>query len=58
MCIVGNLPDKDDDGVELLFVIGKCKIAPMKRQMIHKLEFKTALYSVKMRQLITEYQDI
>ena len=32
MCIVAYLRAESDDGVELLLMIGKCPIAPMKQQ--------------------------
>ena len=58
MCIVAYLRAEDDEGVELSFVIGKCRIAPMKQQTIPKLELQAALYSVRLRELITENHDI
>ena len=58
MCIVAYLRVEDEDGVELSFVIGKCRIAQMKQQTIPKLELQAALYSVRLRQLITEEHDI
>ena len=56
MCIVAYVRAGDDDGVELSFVTGKCRVAPMKQHTIPKLELQAALYSV--RQLITEDNDI
>ena len=44
--------------MELSFVIEKCRIAPIKQQTIPKLELQAALYSVRLRQLITEDHDI
>ena len=58
MCIVAYLRAEDDEGVELSFVIGKCRIAPTKQQTIPKLELQAALYSVRLRELITENHDI
>ena len=58
MCKVAYLRAEDDDGVELSFVIGKCRIAPMKQQTIPKLELQAALYSVRLRQLISADHDI
>ena len=48
MCIVAYLR-AEDEGVELSFVIGKCRIAPIKQQTIPKLELQAALYSVRLR---------
>ena len=59
MCTVTYLQaEDDDDEVELSFVNGKFRMAPMKQQMIPKLELFTALYSVRLKQLITEDHDI
>ena len=58
MCIVPYLRAEDEDGLELSFVFGKCGIAPMKQQTIPKLELQAALYSVRLRQLITEEHNI
>ena len=58
MCIVAYLRAEDEDGGELSFVIGKFSIAPLKQQTIPKLELQAALYSVRLRQLITEDHDI
>ena len=58
MCIVAYLRVESDDGVELSFVIGKCRIAPMKQQMIPKPELQAAVFSVRLRQLIAEDHDI
>ena len=58
MCIVAYLRAENVDGVELSLVIGKCRIAPVKQQTIPKLELQAALYSVGLRQLITEDYDV
>ena len=49
---------EDVNGVELPFVIRKCRIAAMKQQTVPKLELQAALYSVRLRQLIAEDHDI
>ena len=54
----GLLASKDEEGAELANVNGKCRIAPMKQQTIPKLELQAALYSVRLRQLISEDHDI
>ena len=58
MCKVAYLRAEDDDGVEVSFVIGKCRIDLMKQQTILKLELQAALYLVRLRQLITEDHNI
>ena len=58
LCIIAYVRAEDEDGVKLSFVIGKCRVAPMKQQTIPKLELQAALYSVRLRQLITEDHDI
>ena len=58
MCVVSYIRALTENGVEVSFVVGKCRIAPMKQQTIPKLELQAALYSVRMRQLITEGHDI
>ena len=47
MCMVAYLRAVDVGGVELSFVIGICRISPMKQQTIPKLELQAALYSVR-----------
>ena len=44
--------------MKLPFVIGKCRVAPMKQQTIPTLELHAALYSARLRQLTTEDHDI
>ena len=58
MCIVAYVRAADEDGVVLSIVFGKCRVAPMKQQTIPKLKLQAALYSVRLRQLITEDHDI
>ena len=58
MCVVAYLRAEDVERVELAFFIGKCSIAPMKQQTFPKLELQATLYSVTLRQLITEDHDI
>ena len=58
MYIVAYVRAEDEVGVELSFVIGKCRVAPIKQQTIPKLTLQAALYSVRLRQLITEGHDI
>ena len=58
MCIVAHVRAEDEDKVELSFVFEMCSFASMKQQTIPKLELQAALYSVRLRQLITEDHDI
>ena len=58
MCIVAYLHAEDVDGVEISFVIEKCRTAPMKQQTIPKFELQAELFSVRLRQLITEDHDL
>ena len=45
MCNVAYLQAEDDDGADLLFVIRRCRVAPMKQQTISKLQLQAALCS-------------
>ena len=47
MCMVAYLRAVDVGGVELSFVIGICRNAPMEQQTIPKLELQAALYSAR-----------
>ena len=58
MCIVAYIRALTSNGTEVFFVTGKCRIAPMKQQTIPKLGLQTALYSVRLRQLIEKEHDI
>ena len=49
LCSLVYLRSEVDDGVELSFVIRKCKIAPMRQQKIPKLQLQAALDSVRLR---------
>ena len=58
ICIVAYFRAETHNGVEVSFVIGNCRIPPMKQQTIPKLELQAVLYSVRLRQLIVEEHDI
>ena len=56
VCIVACLRAEDGDGVKLS--LGSAELPPMKQQTIPKLELQSALYSERLKQLITENHDI
>ena len=58
MCLVAYLRAVIDSGVEVSFVIRKCRIASLKMKTVPKLELQTALYAVRLRKLILEGHDI
>ena len=49
ICTVAHPRAEDEDGVQLSFVIGKCRIGPGKQQSIPQFELQAALYSVRLR---------
>ena len=58
MCIVAYSRAETDAGNEVLFVLGNCRIAPIKQLSIPRLELQAALYSVRLRKLIVEEHDL
>ena len=58
MCIVAYLRGELEDGIEVSFVLGKCRIAPIKQLSIPRLELQAALYSVRLRKLIIQEHDL
>ena len=58
MCIVAYLRAEVNDGIEVSFVLGKCRIAPIKQLSIPRLELQAALYSVRLRTLIVKEHDL
>ena len=58
MCIVAYFRTETEDGAEVSFVLGKCRIAPIKQLSIPRLELQAALYSVRLRKLILQEHDI
>ena len=58
MCIVAYFRAEVNDGVEVSFVLGKCRIAPIKQLSIPRLELQAAMYSVRLRTLIAEEHDL
>ena len=58
MCIVAYFRGETEDGIEVSFVLGKCRIAPIKQLSIPRLELQAALYSVRLRKLIIQEHDL
>ena len=56
MCMVVYLR-KQDNG-EVTFVIGKCRVAPIRNMTVAKLEMQAAVFGVRLRELILEEHDI
>ena len=58
MCIVAYFRAEVNDGVEVSFVLGKCRVAPIKQLSIPRLELQAAVYSVRLRTLIAQEHDL
>ena len=58
MCIVAYFRAEVNDGVEVSFVLGKCRIAPIKQMSISHLELQAAVYLVKLGTLIVQKNDL
>ena len=56
MCIVAYL--QDDTTLKLSYVIGKCRVAPIRHMTIPKLELQAAVYGVRLRKLILSEHDV
>ena len=56
MCMVAYLR-KQDNG-EVTFVIGKCRVAPIRSMTVAKLEMQVAVFRVRLRELNLEEHDI
>ena len=56
MCMVAYLR-KQESG-EVAFVIGKCRVAPIRNMTVAKLEMQAAVFGVRLRELILEEHDI
>ena len=54
MCIVAYFRAETENGIEVSFVLEKCRIAPIKHLSIPRLELQAALYSVRLRRLIIQ----
>ena len=56
MCIVAYLQDKAK--LRLAYVIGKCRVAPIKYMTIPKLELQAAVYGFLLRKQILNQHDV
>ena len=56
MCMVAYLR-KQENG-KVAFVIGKCRVAPIRNMTVAKLEMQAAVFGVRLRELILEEHDI
>ena len=56
MCIVAYLQDESKLG--LTYVIGKCRVAPIRHLTIPKLELQAAVYGVRLRKQILSEHDV
>ena len=56
MCIVAYFRDQQTG--ELAYVVGKCRVAPMKQQSIPRLELQAAMYGTRLKQLIVDEHDV
>ena len=56
MCMVAYLR-KQENG-EVAFVIGNCRVAPIRNMTVAKLEMHAAVFGVRLRELILEEHDI
>ena len=58
MCIVAYFRAETDAGNEVSFVLGKCRVAPIKQLSIPRLQLQAALYSVGLRKLVVGEHDL
>ena len=56
MCIVAYL--QDEATLKLTYVIGKCRVAPIRHMTIPKLELQAAVYGVRLRKQILNKHDV
>ena len=55
MCIVASF--RDEHTGEITYVVGKCRVAPMKQQSIPQLESQAAIDETRLKQLIVYEND-
>ena len=58
MCNLAYFRAESDAGNEVSFVLGKCRIAPIKQLFFPRLELQAALYSVPLKKMIVEEHDL
>ena len=56
MCMVAYFRDQQTG--ELAYVVGKCRVAPMKQQFIPRLELQAAMHGTRLKQLIVDEHDV
>ena len=56
MCIVAYL--QDEATLKLTYVIGKCRVAPIRHMTVPKLELQAAVYGVRLRNQILNEHDV
>ena len=56
MCMVSYFRDQQTG--ELAYVVGKCRVAPMKQQSISRIELQAATYGTRLEQLIVDEHDV
>ena len=56
MCIVACL--QDETTLRLIYVIGKCRVAPIRHLTIPKLELQAAVYGVRLKRQILREHDV
>ena len=56
MCMVAYFRDQQTG--ELAYVVGKCRVAPMKQQSIPRLELQATMYGTRLKQLIVDEHDV
>ena len=56
MCMVPYFTDQQTG--ELAYVVGKCRVAPMKQQSIPRLELQAAIYGTRLKRLIVDEHNV
>ena len=56
LCMVAYFRDQQTG--ELAYVVGKCRVEPLKQQSIPRLELQAAMYGTRLKQLIVDEHDV